>query len=251
MRFALYYTPQPFSLLSEIGCKWLGRDALAQNEIEQDHFHGIKRCRLAEITRVPRRYGLHATLKAPFSLARDRNEDELRTAINEFTARWHVFSTAPLVLRQIDGFFCLCLEQQSRQLNALAAACTQEFDIFRAPLTRLELAHRHAEILTPSQNRNLSNWGYPHVLNDYRFHITLTGRIIDTSEIHFLRSLLSELFAPVLGKPLMIGAICLFIEPAYGRDFYYADHFPFNNLCQDTTNAGELQVSALGHNVTI
>ncbi|HID02389.1 MAG TPA: DUF1045 domain-containing protein, partial [Desulfobacterales bacterium] len=219
MRFALYYTPQPFSLLSEIGCKWLGRDALAQKRIEQDHFTGIKRYRIAEITRIPRRYGLHATLKAPFSLATDRNEDELRSAINEFAAGWHPFSTSPLVLRQINDFFCLCPETQSSRLDTLAKACVQKFDSFRAPLTRLELAHRRAEILTDFQKQNLANWGYPHVLNEYRFHITLTGKIIDISEKNIIRSLLLDVFAPVLGKPLVIESVCLFVEPANGQPF--------------------------------
>lgn len=228
MRFALYYTPRPSSLLWKIGCKWLGRDAFAQKRIEQDRFPGIDPNRLAELTRIPRRYGLHATLKAPFSLAGDRSEDELRSAINKFAAGWHPFSTSLLVLRQINDFFCLCPETQTSQVEALATACVQKFDAFRAPLTRLELAHRRAEILTDIQKQNLANWGYPHVLNEYRFHITLTGRIFNNSEKNIIRSLLSDIFAPVLGKPLAMESVCLFIEPANGQAFFYSENFPFN-----------------------
>lgn len=232
MRFALYYAPSPSSLLWKLGCKWLGGDALSRKKIKQDRFSRIEPHRVHELTRIPRRYGLHATLKPPFRIARNRSEAELRSAIAGFTACCHPFSTSPLVLRQINDFFCLCPEKQTTELGALAAACVQNFDTFRAPLTRLELARQRAEILTSSEKQNLTRWGYPYVMDAYRFHITLTCRIINGSEKRILHSLLSDIFAPILGKPLVIDAIGLFTEPTPGQPFFYSERFPFNNLNQ-------------------
>ncbi len=229
MRFALYYSPAPSSLLWKLGCKWLGRDTVTQKDIEQYPFPEIEPYRIAEITHTPKRYGLHATLKAPFRLAQDRSEAELRSTANDFATQLYSFSTSPLVLRQINDFFCLCPEKPTLSLNALAASCVQQFDSFRAPPTRLEHARRRPEILTPLQRQNLERWGYPYVLDEYRFHITLTGRITDIYEKRILQSLLSDIFAPVLGKPLEIEGICLFIEPATGRPFFYSKYFTFNS----------------------
>jgi len=241
MRFALYFAPDPSSLLWKLGCKWLGRDALLRKKIEQDVFTEIQPDRMYEITRIPRRYGLHATLKPPFRLAGSRNEDELNSAISAFASQWQSFSTSPLILCQINDFFCLCPESQPLQLNELAASCVEKFDSFRAPPTRLELARRRAEILTPFQKHNLANWGYPYVMDEYRFHITLTGRITDASEKKILHSLLTDIFAPVLEKPLVIESLCLFVEPAPGRSFFCSKYFPFNNDNQsmkDTITTG-------------
>lgn len=234
MRFALFYAPPPSSLLWKLGCKWLGWDALTQTKIKQDRFSEIAPGRISELTRIPRRYGLHATLKPPFSLAKGCDEGELRSAINDFSAQCCSFSTSPLVLRQINDFFCLCPGKQPLHLDALAASCVQKFDSFRAPSSRLELARRRAEILTDPQKYNLENWGYPYVLDEYRFHITLTARMIDASEKRLLHSFLSDVFSPVLGKPLEIEGICLFIEPATGQSFYYSDFFPFNKFKQES-----------------
>lgn len=229
MRFALYYAPASSSLLWELGCRWLGRDALSRKKIRQDRFPGLNPDRLYELTRVPRRYGLHATLKAPFRLAADYDAEMLRSAMDDFACSRSSFSLPSLVLRQIDGFFCLCPEKQTQPLNSLAAACVQTFDRFRAAPTAGELARRGRHILTPVEKENLTVWGYPYVLDQYRFHITLTNRIYSNTEKEVIYAALSDLFSPVLGEPIVMDAVCLFIEPASGQPFFYTDRFPLNS----------------------
>ncbi|MEA2116770.1 MAG: DUF1045 domain-containing protein [Thermodesulfobacteriota bacterium] len=227
MRFALYYAPSPSSLLWELGSRWLGYDALGGERIRQVRCSGLDPERLYEITLIPRRYGLHATLKPPFRLAADSEVEMLRLAISDFTSRRTPFVLPPLSLRRINDFFCLGPEKQTRPLAELASECVLNFDRFRAPLTTCDLARRSINMLTPVEKHNLITWGYPYVLEQFRFHITLTSRITDAAEKEVIHTVLSEMFAPVLGVPLVMDAICLFVEPASGQPFVCVERFPF------------------------
>jgi hypothetical protein len=59
----------------------------------------------------------------------------------------------------------------------LAQDAVADFDKFRAPLTEAERSRRFAGRLTARQIANLDKWGYPHVFEDFRFHMTLTGAL--------------------------------------------------------------------------
>src|SRR3546814_3179533 len=75
---------------------------------------------------------------------------------------------SPLRLVILDGFLALVPSGPSDALEALAAGCVQRFERFRAPPSALELARRRSNGLTPRQERNLKDWGYPYVLEDFR-----------------------------------------------------------------------------------
>ena len=62
-------------------------------------------------------------------------------------------------------------------LEHLAADCVRDFDAFRAPLTAEDRARRRPAKLTQRQRDHLDRWGYPYVFEDFRFHMTLTGRL--------------------------------------------------------------------------
>ena len=51
------------------------------------------------------------------------------------------------------------------------------FDAYRAPTTPQERARRIALKRNEEQIRNLDRWGYPYVLSQYRFHMTLSGKV--------------------------------------------------------------------------
>ena len=74
----------------------------------------------------------------------------------------------------------------------------REIDAFRKPLTKEELTIRRSKGLTRSQDENLIKWGYPYVFSEFRFHMTLTGKIRlskeqaiihDAIQRHFSKSL--------------------------------------------------------------
>ncbi|MEX2455572.1 MAG: DUF1045 domain-containing protein, partial [Rhodospirillaceae bacterium] len=87
-----------------------------------------------------------------------------------------------------------------------------------------ELARRRAAGLTPAQNALLQRWGYPYVLEEFRFHITLTGRLDADARPRFEKALESAL-APALGRPLTVDSLCLFVQPAPDARFHLHRRF--------------------------
>jgi len=228
MRFAIYYAPASSSLLWHIGCQWLSHNDLAGKGIIPDSFSCFTAARLAEITESPRHYGLHGTLKAPFRLVSYRSEEDLHSCLNSFTRQRKPFVTPPLCLRLLNDFFCLCPERRASEIDNLAAECVQVFDEFRAPLNQIELDRRGTGALTEDEKHNLFTWGYPYVMEQFRFHITLTGRIDDEHERELLQTCLGDFFAPVIGKSLTVDGISLFVEPSPGEPFFCSRHYPFS-----------------------
>jgi putative phosphonate metabolism protein len=176
-RYAIYYTPKPGSDLDRFGAGLLGCDAATGKDLSFPD--GI--LQLApdwrELTRDPRKYGFHATLKAPLALAPGKTEADLLAACEAFAKTPRPIPVISPVVGSISGFVAVVPAQPSAELNRLAADCAQEFDAFRAPLTAEDRARRNPSMLTPRQRDYLDRWGYPYVMQDFRFHMTLTGRL--------------------------------------------------------------------------
>jgi putative phosphonate metabolism protein len=176
-RYAIYYTPEPGSDLDRFGAELLGYDATTGEDIAFPD--GV--LQLApdwrELTRDPRKYGFHATLKAPHSLAPGKTEAELLAACETFARTLRPIPVIKPVVGSISGFIAVVPAEPSAELERLAADCVSEFDTFRAPLTNEDRARRNPSMLTPRQREHLDRWGYPYVMQDFRFHMTLTGRL--------------------------------------------------------------------------
>lgn len=186
--------------------------------MERPSLAGFEAGELAAATAEPRRYGLHATLKPPFRLADGRSAAEFEAALEEFAREWPRVTAAPLKVRRISRFLALVPAAHSAALDALAAACVERFDRFRTPADPAELSRRRAAGLTASQETNLARWGYPYVMGDFRFHVSLTGTI-EPALAERLEPALARHFAAALSAPLEIGGIALFVEPAPGAPF--------------------------------
>ncbi len=130
-----------------------------------------------DLTRAPRPYGFHATLKAPFALADPRGEAELRAACADFAARPRAVPVIEPVVSLVGGFVALVPADVPEALTRLAAECVETFDAFRAPLTASDRARRNPAALSARQVAHLDRWGYPYVFDEFRFHMTLTGRL--------------------------------------------------------------------------
>ena len=81
------------------------------------------------------------------------------------------------VVDSISGFIAVIPAEPSAELELLAAEATKAFDPFRAPLSPEDRARRNPDKLTPRQRDYLDRWGYPYVMEEFRFHMTLTGRL--------------------------------------------------------------------------
>jgi putative phosphonate metabolism protein len=227
MRYALFFAPPPTSLLWKKGCQWLGRDAVSGALELQPLFRGLDAETIREVTRTPARYGFHATMVAPFRLKDDLQESQLLDALSEFTADKPPLTIPPLTVSQLDHFFCLRPIRHCVPLQGLASLCTRAFDRFRAPLNPSELARRKAAPLNGQEKKNLEWWGYPYVFEQFRFHFTLTARIAEGKCKDRIHVVLLETFEPLLNDPLVIDALCLFVEPAPGQPLRCLHRFPF------------------------
>lgn len=218
MRYAIYYTPPADDPLTRRAAHWLGRDAFSGRMTTQPAVAGFAPDRFSALTADPRRYGFHATMKAPFALADGASEAQLIGALDDFAARRSAFVLPSLVLGQIGRFFALVPASPSPELQALAADCVMAFDRFRAPLGEADIARRRPESLSPRERHNLMRWGYPYVLDDFLFHMTLTGPVEEADQPR-MRAAIEAHFDGLLGKPLAVGALAIFTERAHGEPF--------------------------------
>lgn len=210
-RFALYYAPQP-GAFADLADRWLGRDPISGQPCPQPDL-GLP---AAEITRDPRRYGFHGTIKPPFRLAAGTTPDDLAEAVQAVASRLKPISLPGLRMKNIDGFLALVPEGDATPLQQLGAEVVRDLDPLRAPLTEAEIARRRPERLTPRQRELLDRWGYPFVMEEFRFHLTLTDRL-DADMADRAAKALAAHFAPVLPRPFVIDDLCLFGEPEDGQ----------------------------------
>ena len=229
-RYAIYYSPEKNDSLERFGRAWLGRDAYIGIHVKQPNVSGIPSDRLSEITQSPRKYGFHGTLKPPFVLASGRTVKALFRSVEAFARKQAPFNLPPLKPAVLDGFIALVPEEPCEAMNRLAADCVRFFDPFRTPCTVEEMDRRRAKGLTDSQEAHLIRWGYPHVMSDFRFHLTLTGRLEDASEKEILLAAVSEGFRPFERKQVVVDAISVFHQPAAEDPFQIVRTYPFENI---------------------
>jgi len=212
-RVALYYAPEPNDPLWQRGCAWLGRDPESGVPLPQPDISGI-----ATHTADPRRYGFHATLKPPMHLT--RTLDHFLADVELLAARTKVFVLPPLAVKLLGKFIALCPAAPSPELHNLADACVMELDAHRLPEDEAARAKRAAG-RTDSQRRNLERWGYPLVLEDWLFHMTLSNSI----EHNPLTSEAEQFFADVLPLPRNVESLSVFAEPDPGAPFQLLKRF--------------------------
>lgn len=195
--------------LAAWGAAWLGWDPEAGAEVAHPD------PALGPLTEEPRRYGLHATLKAPFRLAGGRTEADLAEALAALAGRLPPAEAPGLALSLIGRFLALTPEADPAPIDALAAACVTELDALRAPPTEAELQRRRASKLDAQEEAHLLRWGYPYVLDRFRFHVTLTGPL-DEAQEEAARVLLDR-FPPPLPRPFRVAALGHVVQDPDGR----------------------------------
>jgi putative phosphonate metabolism protein len=218
MRYAIFYTPPRDHPLTYKAASWLGRDAFSGLTLAHAECAGLALGEIAYFTAVPRRYGFHATLKAPFRLADGVDEADLLALAEQFSRQSVPVVIPKVKVARLGGFFAIVADEPNPALNDLAGRAVALFDKYRAPLTEKEFERREPEKLSTLQLRNLQNWGYPYVFDDFRFHMTLTGHV-EPSDRPRVEAVLEAQFADVLAEPLEIDRIAVFIEREPGAPF--------------------------------
>ncbi|NVO16233.1 MAG: DUF1045 domain-containing protein [Rhodoplanes sp.] len=177
-RYAIYFVPPPDGVLYRLGRALLGYDVYTGADVPPPVDADLP-ADWATLTEEPRRYGFHATLKAPFRLAPGCDEAGLRDAVQRVAAEQPDIPSIRPVVRSIGGFVAIVPDVRVPALDRLAADCVTRLDRFRAPLTAAERARRLTSIAGERERENLEQWGYPYVFAEFRFHMTLTGRLPD------------------------------------------------------------------------
>ncbi|OAF07834.1 phosphonate metabolism protein [Bradyrhizobium centrolobii] len=218
-RYAIYYAATADSALSRFGAELLGYDAHTGNELPfpNDALRVAPDWR--DVSSDPRKYGFHATLKAPMSLAPGKTEAELHAACAAFAERARAIPVIRPVVDSISGFIAVIPTEPTRELEQLAADCVRDFDVFRAPLTVEDRARRNPANLSARQRDHLDRWGYPYVMDEFRFHMTLTGRL-DAERRRPIIDMLRARFAGLNLDALAIDRIALFRQERGAARFH-------------------------------
>ena len=225
-RYAIYFCPAWEDPLFARAAAWLGYDVRSGETLPPPGLDGIAEDVWRDATAAPRKYGFHATMKPPFRLADGCRERDLAARLAAFCATRAPVDTGTLALTDLDGFLALTPGAGQDGISALAADCVRDFDDFRAPPGEDELARRRKAGLSPAQEAYLQQWGYPYVMEMFRFHMTLTGRLDDAARARF-RDAITAFFGAVLYAPLRIDSLCLFVQPSLDAPFQLRERFLF------------------------
>lgn len=201
-RYAIYFAPARDSELWQRAQDWL-----AQPDLET-------------LTISARRYGFHATIKAPMTLALDYAE--LDAAVSEFADENRAVTLSGLAPRLLDGFLALTTAPQPAALTDLAARAVEAFEPFREPLSADEQARRLKAPLTPRQIELVAQYGYPYVLDQFLFHMTLTDRLAEDLRASMVERA-EAWFANALAEPVRLDRLVVFAEPEPGAAFERLD----------------------------
>jgi putative phosphonate metabolism protein len=228
MRHAIYFAPAEGSAWWRFGASWLGRDPAAGTEVPRPALEGVSPEDLAALTETPRRYGFHATVKAPFSLRAGATREALAGALERFCAARPGVALPRLEVARLDDFLALVPATRESRINDLAAECVHEFEPFRAPLETADLERHRRKGLSPRQDRYLEEFGYPFVLAEYRFHLSLTGGLdaAPPQLVAAVRAAAEHAVAALAGESLRIDALALFEQPARTAPFRLVARFP-------------------------
>ena len=200
-RFAIYFLPEDRSF-ARAGATWLGWDVQAGTTVAQPDIPG-----LSDVTAGPRKYGFHATLKPPFRLADGQSSDALQKAVGALAARLGPVSCDGLQVTALGRFLALTIAGHTAGVDRVAASCVADLDQFRAQPSDSELAQRRRPTLTAAQQALLERWGYPHVMESFRFHMTLTERLPKADIAHWQNAALGH-FVP-LHAPFVLSSLAL------------------------------------------
>ena len=221
-RYAIYFAPATLTPLQVFGARMLGYDAATGRSVPYYPFLVDQVANWPLLARDPARYGFHATFKAPFELAPLRTEAELLCEIERAALHWDSIDLGALAVGKISDFIALLPRQTPTGLCELAQALVEQFDCFRAPMSDADRARRRPDRLTSRQRAYLEQWGYPFVLDEFRFHMTLAGPI-EPQQIDFVREKLERLFRTEVADwdaPLTIDAMSVFKQPRRDGRFH-------------------------------
>jgi len=226
-RFAIYYAPEKESDLYQLGKEWLARGLRSNLQLELPKIQGLSVAQILDVIRPAARYGFHGTLKPPFELISTDQQDDLINDLETFVSTEKPFSLPPLKLKQIGHFLALTPVGDTSNLNHLATRIVRFFDSYRRPETEAKMNQRRRSGLTSLQELYLTTWGYPYVMDEFKFHLTLTGPLKDKYSQRIILKELSKRVSQLSLEEIRINNICLFIQDGKNEPFNLHSRYNF------------------------
>jgi hypothetical protein len=228
LRYAVYLAPPPESALWRFGSAVVGRDAASGEPRLGFAPDGFDAAAWRDMTTEPRRYGFHATIKAPFRLAEDASLSDLSSSLAALARQSRPFAAgrlavSTLALGETSAFVALTPPTPTPEIARLEERVVRGLDPFRAPLNEAERARRDPTRRTARQRETFERWGYPYALADFRLHFTLTNAIDDAERI--AETLAREFAGCVADPELSVDALALFVQKPNG-EFVIDQRFP-------------------------
>ena len=228
-RYAIYFSPEPNSPLEEFGKQWLGSNGNPQ----QRHLPvipGLAPERVQALIEGTRHHGFHGTLKPPFELNPASSQNALLSAACIFARSIAPIELPPMELAVIGKFIALTPARSSAALENLAAQCVRTFEGFRVPLSAEQTAYYLRNKLTVHQTQMLEHWGYPYVMEEFRFHISLTDRIDDPTERAAMMKAVQQMTTNIVNKPIVVRDIAIFFQGERDKIMTALERIPFGRL---------------------
>jgi hypothetical protein len=222
-RYAIYFTPPPFSQLARFGAEILGYDGFHGSDVPHAMLAGVDPAVLVSLTASPRRYGFHATTVAPFHL-KGHSESDVIEELLLFSETHGPVPLGPLEVSAFGRFVVLVPAEPQSGVSVLASDCLKAFDRFRAPLSAADRARRSHEGLTARQAVLLEQWGYPYVLDQFRFHMTLAGPVPGENMLR-IRSCLAREYAALARNNVELDALSLVRQGDPNQRFRVVDRY--------------------------
>ena len=219
-RHAIFACPPRDDPLTALAARWLGRHAWSGEATTQPSVAGI-----GEATAFPRRYGFHATIVAPFRPAPGVAARDVDARLDAFCAT-EAPIPLPLRVERLGAFLALVPAGPSAALDAMEARAVRHFHALRAEPGAEEIARRRPERLTARQREHLARWHYPYVLDEFRYHMTLTGPVPD-GEAPGLREAIERHFPADILAAHALDGLARYDEPAPDSPFLVAHRAPF------------------------
>ena len=231
-RFAIYYAPGADEPLWVKAAEWLGRDSLTGATLDGP-LAGTTRDAVFDRSVSARRYGFHATLKAPMALAEGKTRTELEDALDAFAADTEPVAIGRLKLALIDGFLALIPADQAAELTDFASEVVEAFEPFRARPSAAERERRlKGGHLSERQIELMDRFGYPYVFEQFRFHMTLTDRLPEIEREAYTRVAAAH-FGALAEAETVLDRLVLFHEPEAGAPFVRLGDFMLNGEAVD------------------
>lgn len=213
-RYAVYYAPREGGF-ADAAARWLGWDVAKGFDVDQPKFESLP-LPLSDLTKAPRKYGFHGTIRAPFRTAPDVTETEVRACVAEIARTLPTVEMEGLDLGVLHGFLAFTPKGDLSALMALGAAVVKGTNTLRAPLNDAERARRNPEKLSLRQRELLDLYGYPGVMEEFKFHLTLSDHLTEP-QIDPLQAVAMSYFSGLMPTPFVIEDLCLFGEDMDGR----------------------------------